>query len=495
MEIALFSYLLYKVTTRLFLCCCVLLLQLSFALAQGGSAKMMVRDGKMAIEISRNIAEAELNNFISKHHLENLGLRGYFSNNTTDSLRKQGWRLANTTKDMCLFTMDFNTFDKFSNAQEKIVFTEKNKPHNAALFPAVHSSITYGVNKYKNNHLFRVNDSIVTFYLRGYLNAQNVKLAGSFNHWNPTVLSMLKKDSGWIAYVKLTPGKYWYKFIADGNWMTDPDNVQNENDNKGNVNSVYFKTNHLFVLSGYDHARKICVAGSFNNWQSNQLKLFKTANAWQLPIYLAEGTHTYRFIANDRDWFEDPGNKNKMPNEFYNEYNSVISIGNPYLFRLDGFLSASKVMLIGSFNFWKKNELIMNRTSTGWEIPYVLGQGNYELRFIVDGKEQTDLKYYPTIKGLDGKSNNLLVIHPNYTFITKAFKNAKSVSISGDFNGWNKNGFPLSKDENQWKITLNLMPGKHLYKYIVDGQWLKDPDNLLWEQNEFSTGNSVLWME
>lgn len=484
-----------KVIGRLLLCLLIITIQLPVSMAQNVFAKMMVRDGKMAIEISRNIPQKSLDSFVAKHHLENLGLSGYFSKNSTDSLRKQGWQIAKSTENLCLITMDFNTFDKYANAQEKIVFTEINKPNNAALFPAVHNSITYGINKFKNKNPFQVNDSIVTFYLKGYLNVHKVTLAGSFNQWNPAILSMLKKDSGWIAYVKLQPGKYWYKFIVDGNWMTDPDNLQNENDNKGNVNSVYFKTNHLFVLAGYDHARKISVAGSFNNWHPNQLKLYKSANSWQLPIYLAEGTHTYRFISNDRDWFEDPQNKNKMPNEFYNQFNSVITIGNPYVFKLDGFLSASKVNLIGSFNFWKKNELIMTRTSDGWEMPYVLGHGNYEFRFIVDGKEETDSKYYSTIKGQDGKSNNLLVIAPNYTFQTKAFKNAKSVSVSGDFNGWNKNGFSLSKEENQWKLTLNLVPGKHLYKYIVDGQWLKDPDNHLWEQNEFSTGNSILWIE
>jgi len=37
--------------------------------------------------------------------------------------------------------------------------------------------------------------------------------------------------------------------------------------------------------------------------------------------------------------------------------------------------------------------------------------------------------------------------------------------------------------------------GKHLYKFIVDGKWIKDPDDPLWEGNEFGTDNSVIWIE
>ncbi|MEI9810167.1 MAG: glycogen-binding domain-containing protein [Bacteroidota bacterium] len=60
-------------------------------------------------------------------------------------------------------------------------------------------------------------------------------------HWLWT-----RTDSGWTAQVKLRPGKYWYKFIVDGNWMVDSDNRLNENDGRGNINSVFFRTNTVF---------------------------------------------------------------------------------------------------------------------------------------------------------------------------------------------------------------------------------------------------------
>jgi hypothetical protein len=34
-----------------------------------------------------------------------------------------------------------------------------------------------------------------------------------------------------------------------------------------------------------------------------------------------------------------------------------------------------------------------------------------------------------------------------------------------------------------------------LYKFIVDGKWILDPGNKLWEQNAENTGNSILWID
>ena len=42
-----------------------------------------------------------------------------------------------------------------------------------------------------------------------------------------------------------------------------------------------------------------------------------------------------------------------------------------------------------------------------------------------------------------------------------------------------------------WVFSVHLSVGKHLYKFVVDGRWIKDPDNPLWEEND----NSVIWME
>ena len=53
--------------------------------------------------------------------------------------------------------------------------------------------------------------------------------------------------------------------------------------------------------------------------------------------------------------------------------------------------------------------------------------------------------------------------------------------------------YPRKKEENEWVLSVHLFPGKHMYKFVVDGNWIKDQANQLWEQNEYGTGNSVMW--
>lgn len=53
---------------------------------------------------------------------------------------------------------------------------------------------------------------------------------------------------------------------------------------------------------------------------------------------------------------------------------------------------------------------------------------------------------------------------------------ARTVFIAGDFNGWGRT--PMEMDENGfWTIVIELRPGRYEYKYIVDGEWVSDPDN------------------
>lgn len=77
-----------------------------------------------------------------------------------------------------------------------------------------------------------------TFKLPGHQNAQKVVLAGSFNDWNEEKLIMKKLDGSWQYSLDLKGGKYHYKFIVDGKWITDPNNRMREYDGHGNINSV-----------------------------------------------------------------------------------------------------------------------------------------------------------------------------------------------------------------------------------------------------------------
>jgi 1,4-alpha-glucan branching enzyme len=171
-----------------------------------------------------------------------------------------------------------------------------------------------------------------------------------------------------------------------------------------------------------------------------------------------------------------------------------MGIGDTLIFKLYGFQSAEKVILSGSFNAWSHNELVMIKTDDGWELPYVLEAGNYEYKFIVDGKWITD-PANPLTTGSGDFMNSCITFKPNYTFSLTQFSNAKTVIVTGSFNGWQEDSYPMIRENGIWKYPVHLNPGKYSYKFIVDGRWMIDPANELWEENEFGTGNSVLWIE
>ena len=49
--------------------------------------------------------------------------------------------------------------------------------------------------------------------------AKKVCVAGKFNNWNTSSMPMKKgKDGTWRSKVKLSPGRYEFKYFVDGAW-------------------------------------------------------------------------------------------------------------------------------------------------------------------------------------------------------------------------------------------------------------------------------------
>jgi hypothetical protein len=91
--------------------------------------------------------------------------------------------------------------------------------------------------------------------------------------------------------------------------------------------------------------------------------------------------------------------------------------------------------------------------------------------------------------------SSFLVLFPNHTFRLNGFADAREVYLAGDFNRWNPKAFAMKKEGSSWVFPVHLTAGKHLYKFIIDGKWIIDTGNKLWEQNEHGTGNSVIWID
>ncbi|WP_066405920.1 S41 family peptidase [Flavisolibacter tropicus] len=78
--------------------------------------------------------------------------------------------------------------------------------------------------------------------------------------------------------------------------------------------------------------------------------------------------------------------------------------------------------------------------------------------------------------------NTKLVLKP-ITFELKDFPNAKEVYVAGSFNEWNAGSHKMQRKGNSWVLTTEAEPGKVVYKFIVDGKWITDPDNTATETN------------
>jgi len=68
-------------------------------------------------------------------------------------------------------------------------------------------------------------------------------LAGNFQGWNPSDPKFLMKQEGtdglWSITVKLAPGTYQYKYVADGQWIKDPNAPGSAPDGFGGQNGQF----------------------------------------------------------------------------------------------------------------------------------------------------------------------------------------------------------------------------------------------------------------
>ena len=69
---------------------------------------------------------------------------------------------------------------------------------------------------------------------------------------------------------------------------------------------------------------------------------------------------------------------------------------------------------------------------------------------------------------------------------------AHNVYIAGSFNNWHPTQHEMTGLDGLFKITLQLTPGRHEYKFIVADNWTVDPKNPDHAVNQFGGLNSVI---
>jgi hypothetical protein len=464
----------------------LLLLSCLFTVASMKRSRLLKKCGHSVLMVDTRTPKCDIDQLLKRS-----GVTGLTAAMLTDSIslpeNDLGWHLSRVNSHLIQIDVpvpngeDNGTIYPFDVNDEQVLQTGGR--------PGYPADVAFGVNNFARITVRELPSGVTRFFLPGRTDARRVQLSGSFNNWTTMKGLMTRTDSGWITDLKLEPGPYAYKYIVNGRWMRDENNNLKEDDGWNDYNSIYFRYNYTFKLAGYSNARRVIVAGSFNNWNAKQLIMTYKDNRWEKPLYLHEGTHLYKFMVDGR-WIPDPANKAAQRRN--NEVTSVLSFGESTSFKLTGHTDARNVFVAGSFNNWDPNAMRMQRNTNGWILPYTLAPGNYTYKFVVDGNWMTDPANPHTYT--TDETNSLIAVKPNHTFVLKGYNNARSVRLSGTFNGWNEQGYTMQRLGDEWRISLYLKPGKHLYKFIADGNWILDPGNKQWEQNEHNTGNSVLWI-
>ena len=69
---------------------------------------------------------------------------------------------------------------------------------------------------------------------------------------------------------------------------------------------------------------------------------------------------------------------------------------------------------------------------------------------------------------------------------------ALSVLLVGDFTHWQAKPIPMRKGaDGVWIATVELGPGTHTYRFIVDGEWRDDPDCAIHVPNPYGSEDMV----
>ena len=201
--------------------------------------------------------------------------------------------------------------------------------------------------------------------------------------------------------------------------------------------------------------------------------------------------------------------------------------------------SAKLVTLAGNFNNWGGTEgggrydptidPMTDADGDGiWTIVMPLPPGRYQYKFVIDNGVRWEKDPSNANTGVEGGIENSLIIIPedvsyDWEVVTgtvlsgqlrretgaeaaaaepkeTAFRLdapfASEVYLAGEFNDWSPTANPMEKGEDGvWQITLELMPGKYEYKFVVDGTWMEDPENPDMVPDPYGGHNSVVTVE
>ncbi|MCE3283187.1 MAG: hypothetical protein K0Q66_1924 [Chitinophagaceae bacterium] len=111
--------------------------------------KYSIKNGRMWIELSKQLPDKDLEEFIVHFELADLDLKTFLKTNKTDSLEKLGWAIEKNTKTLLLISKPLLSFDLLGPSLEKIILAGKPPILSADGFPPDQARVAYGLNKFR----------------------------------------------------------------------------------------------------------------------------------------------------------------------------------------------------------------------------------------------------------------------------------------------------------------------------------------------------------
>lgn len=192
-------------------------------------------------------------------------------------------------------------------------------------------------------------------------------------------------------------------------------------------------------------ANVVYLAGTFNNWSPTAWAMKLVDGVWVYEVELKPGTYQYKFVIDGKTWKEDPEAPAYVDDGFGGK-NGIFTLTD------DGKITAP--------------------------------EGTTQAQTQQGGK-----KYILNEK----RENTIFVDADGYVIIRYYNKDAKQPYIAGSFNNWKADDTPLYFiEDGWWEAVLELQPGVYEYKFVVDGNWIPDPNAFAYTDDGFGGLNAVI---
>ncbi|MGB4756021.1 MAG: hypothetical protein WBH69_08215, partial [Fervidobacterium sp.] len=198
----------------------------------------------------------------------------------------------------------------------------------------------------------------------------------------------------------------------------------------------------VFTFKTDIKATSVFLAGNFNNWSTSAMPMQLVDGIWQIAITLEPGSYQYKFVINGTTWKEDPEAPSYVDDNFGGRNGA-------FVVTKDG-----KVEPVGE-QASPASQMLKN--------------------------------YEPN----SARKDTIYVDQDGYVVI-RLYTDAKRVFIAGTFNNWNeKDTEAYFVEDGIWEAVLELNPGIYEYKFLVDGNWVIDPNAFAYVDDGFGGKNGA----